>query len=163
MRAVDFISIPARMNELWNWVVALDSWDYCDPKPLSELIANEKIIPGEFSQAIADIISGKRKPNKKAAAKLKIPARKRMKIAGSVSTIIGLINIFKYEAICDEGIGVIGLAAKQGCEPIEVLRELEGEAKEFIYNTCNSLNVSQETLENLLRGLRKKINHWPVV
>ena len=158
----NFINIPIRMNDLWDWVVALDAWDYCDPDPLSKLIIKEQI-PEEFLKVIADIVSGKRKPNKKGASKLKIPAKERMEIAGSISTVLGLIDLIKYKAIYPEGIGVVGIGARKGEEPIDVKRELESEARELMQSCCKDLNVSQETVENLLRDLRKKINMWPVV
>ena len=151
------------MHDLWPWVVAIDAYDHCDSEPLLKLIAKEQKIPKEFAQAIADIISGKRKPNKRAASKLKIPARERMEIAAGISIILGLIDVFKHTAVYPEGVGVIGIAARDCREPIDVKRELEGEARELMQYCCKDLNVSQETLENLLRDMRKKINMWPVV
>lgn len=150
------------MRELWHWIVAVDAYDYCDPEPLSDLIVKEQI-PTEFIQAVANIISGKRKPNKKAASKLKIPARERMKIAGAISVNLGLIDGFKFDAINPEGIGVTGIGAREGREPIDVKRDLESEARELMHSCCENLNISQETLENLLRDMRKKIKMWPDV
>lgn len=163
MKVTNFIDIPPRMNELWEWIIALDSWDYCDPELLSELLLKEKVIPEEFIPAISDIILGKRKPNKKAAAKQKIPARERMKIAGSLSTIAGLISVFKYDAIYDVGIGSIGIGDRQRREPSDVLRELENEQRSAIEEASNDLGVSIETIENLLRAMRDKIDKFPIV
>lgn len=109
MKTKNFIDMPSRMNDLWEWVVALDSWDYCDPEPLSELLLKKQTIPAEFLQPLADIIFGKRKPNKRAASKLKIPARDRMKIAGSISLVLGLVNVLKFDAIYPEGKGLVGI------------------------------------------------------
>lgn len=150
------------MNELWDWVIALDAWDYCDPKPLSELVKSVPI-PLEFLQAVSEIIEGKRKPNKKAAAKLKIPASERMKIAGSLSLILSIVDKLKHDVIYPEGKGVIGIGAEQRREPIDVMRELELEQRQAIIEASNELNVSVETVENLLRDLRQKINSWPIV
>lgn len=161
MRVTNFLDIPSRMNDLWVWVVALDAWDYCDPKPLSDLIKSDPI-PHEFLQAVTEIIEGKRKPNKKAAVKLKIPASERMKIAGSISLILGITNCIKYDAK-DTYSGIEQIAERECKEPIEVLRELELNSRQEIIDSSNELNVSVETIENLLRDLREKINNWPVV
>ena len=150
------------MNDLWKWVIALDSWDYCDPLPLSELLLQQEI-PIEFKQALSDIVSSKRKPNKKAAAKLKIPASERMKIAGSISTVCGLIQGLKFDAIYPEGVGVVGIGSMQGREPVNVLRELEAEQVALIDEAAVDLNVSIETIENLLRDMRIIIKFWPIV
>jgi hypothetical protein len=150
------------MNELWEWVVALDSWDYCDPIPLSELVL-QKEIPLEFKQAISDIVSNKRKPSKRAAAKLKVPASERMKIAGSISVIFGLIDALKFDTLYPEGRGSVGVGAMRKCEPTDVLRELESEQRQEIESICIELGVSRETVENILRELRKKIKLWPIV
>lgn len=163
MRTKNFIDMPARMNDLWEWVVALDSWDYCDPEPLSELLFKEQTIPPEFLQALADIVSWKRKPKKRAAVKLKIPARERMKVAGSISLVLGLVDALKFNAIYPEGKGSVGIGSGQGREPNAVLRELETKQKQAIESACKALNVSQETIENLLRDLRRKIDDWPTV
>lgn len=156
------MDIPHRMNYLWVWVVALDAWDYCDPLPLSELVLLHEI-PIEFKQAVSDIVTGKRKPNKKAAAKLKIPAQERMKIAGSISLNCGLIHTLKFDAIYPEGKGVVGIGSMQGREPVEVLRELEADQVALIDEAAKELNVSIETIENLLRDMRIKIKLWPIV
>jgi hypothetical protein len=162
LRTINFLDIPSRMNDLWEWIIALDSWDYCDPIPLSELIL-QKEIPLEFKQAISDIVSSKRKPNKKAAAKLKIPASERMKIAGCISLTFGLIDALKFDALYPEGKGAVGIGAMQMREPIDVLRELEGEQRQEIGRVAIELRVSCETVENILRELRRKIESWPIV
>jgi hypothetical protein len=153
---------PGKMRDTWHWVIAFDAWDYCDPEPLSVLIAEEQI-PEEYIHIIVDIVSGKRKPNKKAASKLKVPARERMRIATSISVELGMIDVSKYDAIHPEGKGVVGIGAKLGLEPIEVLRKLERHARDIVQHYCKEFNVSQETIENLLRELRKKMEIWPFV
>lgn len=162
MRTINFIHIPSRMNDLWEWTVALDAWDFCDPSLLTELVLLKEI-PIEFKQALSDIVAGKRKPNKKAATKLKIPAKERMKIAGSISVNCGIIDIFKFDANYPEGKGVVGIGAMQGREPVDILRELEAEQVELIREAAKDLNVSVETIENLLRDMRNKIKLWPAV
>ncbi len=149
------------MRDTWYWVVAIDAWDYCDPEMLATIIVEEPI-PEEFKPIVADIISGKRKPNKKAAAKLKIPARERMRIAFFISVELGMIDVSKYDVIHPEGKGVVGIGAKYGMEPIDVQRRLEKQARDIIRHYSEEFNVSQETIENLLRDLRKKMETWPV-
>ncbi|MBC7286136.1 hypothetical protein [Hoeflea sp.] len=153
-----------RMNEVWQWVVAIDAFDFNDPEPLAEIRKSEPI-PHELEPIVAAIDAGERKSNKKAAAKLKIPARERMKIAGTLSIVIGLINILKSEEIGDEW-GEYRRAIEIGAdrrllEPVDELRALEREARELIQGTADDLGVSVETIENLLRDMRRKIADWP--
>ena len=155
-RSPNFLDLPDGMNDLWSWVVALDAWDYCDPTLLSDLLLSEKI-PDEFRNAIADIIAFRRKPKRKAAAKLKIPAAERMKIAGSCSVVIGLAHKLKTPSVVE------ATADRLAKEPIEIVRELEAEIERTIQKTAQECGVSTETVENLLRDLRQKIMYWPRV
>jgi hypothetical protein len=164
MKTANYDEMPARMNDLWEWIVALDSWDYCDASLLCTLVENN-VIPDEFKQPISDIVSGKRKQKKKAAAKLKISAADRMRVAGSVSAILGLIDVIKYSALdpSDDGAkaGAVAVGNYKAIEPIDIIREVEAEGRNAIVSTAAELNVSTETVENLLRDLRVKIKAWP--
>lgn len=151
--------MPHRMQELWPWVSALDAWDYCDSRPLSVLVKKEPI-PDELRGALSDIIAGRRKANKKGAAKLKIPAAERMKIAGTLSVVMGLADVFTMKGVepsLDEN------ADRQGVEPIEIIKQLNEEKRRIVQDTASDYDVSVETIENLLRDLREKINKWPSV
>lgn len=153
----DYPDMPERMQQLWQWVIALDAWDWGNPLPLSDAIKREPI-PPEFVEPIAELILGKRKPKpKKATAKAKLPADERLKIAASVSTIIWLTN--RLRSISAE----IGERLKPGKEPIEIIRALEDEKRDAIHQAALDLGVSTETIENLLRDLRGKIAKWPTV
>lgn len=161
MRVRNYLDIPFDMNENWAWIVALDAWDYCEPSLLAELVLKDPI-PEPLKPHISRIVSGERKPNKKAAVKLKIPATDRMKIAGSLSTVIGLIDVIKHDGK-GEYSGIEACADREAKEPQQVLNELEAERERVIHETATQLGVSVETIENLLRDLRKKINEWPNV
>ena len=151
----NFLGLPPGFNEAWPWIVALDAWDYCDSAPLDHLLRGAAPIPDEIRPALADIVGGTRQPNKRAAAKLKLPAAERMKIAGSVSCILGLLDVFRRNnrQIADD----------KGLEQKELLAELSQEAHHAIATAAAELGVSVETVENLLRDLRKKIENWPRV
>lgn len=169
MKAENYIGgtrreVKRRMNEVWRWVVAIDAFDFNDSEPL-KIIRKAEAVPPELEHVVAAIDAGERKPNKKAAAKLKIPARERMKIAGEVSVVLGFIDTLKFEEIGD-GWGEHRRAIEVGAdrrqrEPIDEIRELEAEAREMITGTADDLNVSVETVENLLRDMRRKIAVWP--
>lgn len=150
-----FLDAPRDMRDHWLWICAIDAYDYNDSEPLSKLIRETEQIPTMFKDVIADIVQGERRPNKKAAAKLKLPASERMQIAGTLSGVLGIVEAFKR--------GLNGVADKQSKEPIDVLRELEADARIIMIEAASDLNVSLETLENLLRDFRKKIEDWPNV
>lgn len=164
MRTTNFTDFPCgRMNEVWDWVCAIDAFDYNDREPLTELVKREPV-PEELRPIIAEIVRGSRTPNLKAAAKLKIPAAERMKIAGSVSTVLGLIDTLKFDAIDDPTISARGASAfseRFGREPNEIIRELEAKARDVIEWAAGELGVSKETVESLLRDLRRKAKVFP--
>lgn len=167
MRGTHYLDgVPSRLNELWGWVAAIDSWEHGAPGPLSELVRSEEI-PSELKEPVADILAGTR-PQKspKAIAKQKVPAGERMKIAASVSTVLGIIDLIMYDMI-DPGVsgeqGVKCAAEKRGVEPIEIRRELEQERRDLIKYCADDLDISVETVENLLRDMRKIIKKWPAV
>jgi hypothetical protein len=153
--------LPKSMNVHWKWVCALDSWEYGSPEQLSELVKVEPI-PDEFKNAVSEILLGNRKPKNRAAAKSKIPASERMKIAATISCVLWLIDELKFGSDEDQTI-IEKQADKLGIEPIEVLGGLNDKARKIIKKSAEDLGVSTETIENLLRDLRLKIKNWPIV
>ncbi|MFC1777023.1 hypothetical protein ACFL3I_06755 [Pseudomonadota bacterium] len=155
----------SRFNDVFPWVVAIDAYDYNDREPLALLLESEPV-PDELRPVIVAIESGDRKPNLKAAVKLKIPANERMKIAGTISAVLMLIDTLKFEAI-DESVndlsGVSMLAEQVDSirEPAEIMRELEYKSRKVIAESAEQLGVSVETIENLLRQLRQKMERYP--
>lgn len=152
------------------WIIAFDAWDYNDPAPLEVLIREGKEIPKELAPIVADIIAGKRPPNKKAAAKLKVPASQRMNMAAAASTVLGLIDILKsnYEPdACDPDAPprrtIERVADNRGVEPISVYRGLEEKARKVIELAAERFGVSVETIENTLRDFRTKLENYPNV
>lgn len=163
MRVMNFGGFNTQHIAL-NWVIAIDAYDYGQPDLLNQLIRTEPI-PEELRTVIADIVAGDRVPNKKAAAKLKVPAGERIKIAANLSSLLYLIDRLKYDAIEKSvpGQGITALAERAGVEPLEVKRELEGEARAAIADTAEQLGVGIDTVENLLRRLRTIIKNYPDV
>lgn len=156
--------IHRRMLDLWDWVAAIDAFDFNDPKPLNALRALQSD-PPELRNVLASIDAGDRQPNRKAAAKLKIPAAERMKVAATLSGVLGLIETLKTQEIFD-GSGELRRAIEIGAdrrrrEPIDEVRELEAATRKLIADTAKSLGVSVEAVENLLRDMRRKVANWP--
>jgi len=136
---------------------------------LAALVDSEPA-PEEIRPIIAEIVRGNRKPNKKAAAKLKLPAEERMKIAGSVSVCLGLIDALKFDAIDAKFPGLRGasyLAESEHArgridrEPVEIVRNLEGESRNVYEMGADDLGVSTETIEDLVRDMRRKMESFP--
>ncbi|MDX3908751.1 MAG: hypothetical protein QHC67_02925 [Sphingobium sp.] len=162
--------LDPRIDAAWEWIVAIDAFDYNDIEPLFHLMSSDKPIPEELRPALAMIIAGTRKPNLRAAAKLKMAAAERMRMAGSISAVLGLINELKTGDQIDlsdkdrphrRSIDI--KADRDGVEPLQIKRMLESRAKEVIVRAAGSLNVSVETIENMLRELRTKLLKYPHV
>jgi len=169
-RTANFTDMPDRENELWAWVCALYAYDYDDPKPLSKLIRVGGYIPPEFINAIADIVDGLRKPNKKAAAKMKVPASEYMKVAASVSTILGLGDIIKYDAINpytdaeNTPTGACSISENKGKdEPKDIIMSVNKMGRQAKQDAADHFGISLETVENMIRELRHHINSWPTL
>ena len=149
-----YIDAPGRLHQTWDWFVAVYAWDYGEPEVLAELIRSEPI-PAEYREAVAAIVAGERKPNLRAAAKMKIPAQEHLRLAGSVSVVIELCATIKQQAI--------EVGDRKALEPIDIIREAENESREAVFAAANEFGVSVETVENILRVMRARIAAWPVV
>lgn len=158
--------MPREMEETQEWLFALDAYDYNSPNMLACLIQEGNPIPSPYQNAIADIIRGDRKPNKKAASKLKVSPTERLEIASGISIILGLMESITYgQSHPDLGTGNLlnDYADKKGIEPIDAKREREEFIRDFWISCSQDLGVSIETLENLVRDLRRKADKWPNV
>lgn len=150
--------------EVWDWIAALDAFHYCDPEPLSEMLAGGEPIPEFMRLPLSEIVAGTRKPNKKAAAKLKIPARERMKVGAMISGILGLADCLAGEISDGHGglqRGCEIAADRKGIELIDAVRHHESMRKKAIEIAMDEFGVSEETVENLLRDVREKIRNFP--
>jgi hypothetical protein len=164
-RPLSMLDMPGRMNELWEWVCALCAWDFGDPKPIAALLREQQAVPAEFARALASIVDGTRKPNRKAGAKLRVPAAELLRAAGSISVVTGLCDQLRLYAIDDRftSRGAVMLADRLKTEPIEQVKALQTKARETIERSAQELGVSVETIENWLRELRRRIERWPEV
>jgi len=164
MTASVTLSTPPRFNELWDWIVAVDAYDHGNASLLGKQI-QVGAVPDEIRPILADIVMGMRKPNRKAASKLKIPAGERMRVAASVCCLLELIDIIMRGAANVRGVrpGVENIAHQQGREPIEVKRKLEADAREVVQRAAIACGVSTETIENLVRDFRKRVKQFPAI
>lgn len=157
-----YLSGVQEFYDVIDWIAGIDSWDYGDGDLLSELVL-KKDIPVNLRPIIADILSGTRKQKLKAASQLKIPAAERVYIAHTLSINLGLIDEFKSAKVITGESLISWQADRDGIEPIEAKRRLEGEAREIKSDAAAQLGVSVETIENLLRDFRKKLEKYPAV
>lgn len=141
-----------------NWIIAIDAWDYCDSTILAEML-HRHAIPFELQPVIADIITGKRKQNKKAAAKLKMPAGHRLIVAGLYADLKESVidATLKRKTLHDYH----DTADKRGIEVADYRRELQKGAQQFKNEWAKNCGVSTETLENLYEELKAKIKNYP--
>ena len=165
-----------RMHATLYWIAALDAYDFGEPEPLSCMIESDDPIPEELRPALANIISGKRPPNKRAAAKLKMKPWDRMMVAFTVSAILGLIDaikqnsIVKVEDMNDNDLNTLEVirsldlwADHEAQEMIDSIRFLEGLQRRVVARMAHGTGVSVETIENVVRDLRRKIENYPDV
>lgn len=159
--------LPTRLSDTWRWFEAVWSYDYGDPRQLTELVRSEPI-PPEYTNAVATIIAGERLPNRKAVAKAKIPAKERAETAVLVSVCLGIRDEVKYRAFGpdldpDREHGVGAAAVASSIEPIELMRNADELGRECIQIAADAWGVSTETIENLIREAKTRLAAWPTV
>lgn len=157
--------LPQRLQDTWPWFEALWAFDYGDPRLLAELISTEPI-PAEYTSAVAAIVAGERKPNRKAAAKARIPAKERAHTATVVSVCFSIRDIVKFTAIHpgDDPQGECGAAAMADTiEPVELMRNADRVGRECLQTAADHWGVSTETIENLIREAKERLATWPDV
>lgn len=156
MTTRNMIHAPKRMQETWEWVNAFCAFDYGDPVPLAFLVQYEDI-PPEYREALADVVSGVRKPKKRKAANLKVPANMMMAIARSTDTSVGWVEYVQHHHALDS------LADQAQVEPIELINRWRERARRAVSHEADNLNVSTATMKNLMRIMRRRIDRWPKI
>ena len=157
--AVHYEDAPLRMQELWEWVVAVDAFDYGDRAPLAHLV-RERPMPPELIDAVASIVDGSRKPRAKRG---KIPPAERMQIAATVSVFQGLCDMLRLESNHQGERFIERAAEQQKTEVHKVVVSLRASYREPVAAAAKHFSVSNETIENLLREMRERIARWPTV
>lgn len=159
-------TFTAELREAWPWIWALDAFDYGDPSMLADLVASQEI-PAKLRPQIAKIVTGERRPSKKGAAKIKVQPKERMELAAAVSVLVGLYDRLKLDWATDgdgEARPLLEIGAdKARIEPIEQKRRLEALARRAIVGRAEAYGICEETVEDLVRTLRKKLTSYPDV
>lgn len=145
------------IEDKFNWIAAIDSWDFCDPTPLKEMILRHPI-PPELLPIIADIVSGERKPKTKAAAKLLVPANQRIVLA---SVMLSLRSIPEDILNKRTSPNYDDVANEKGIEPSELIHEYRKTLKRLDKRFTEITGVSAGTVRNIINDLKDKIKKYP--
>ena len=163
--ALEIPEFPQQVLDAWGWVMAFDAWDHGNPQLLKELILSDEVMPSELKPALAKRISGEKMPKTKSAAQHKIPAASRMLIAMHFSTSM-------YFSKANETFGLSGLgdqryiewlADKDRKEIVAVKRGMQRYRRAAAGKVAERFGISVETLENIVRDMRKKSRVYPDV
>jgi hypothetical protein len=147
---------PTSEADKHKWTAALVSFDYCDPNLLAAMIENEPV-PVELRSVISAIIKGARRPNMRAGAKSKVPAAERFQIGATVGAMLETIADMKHPAITEN------YANENGVEPKDAIIRLNRYIDQVYNLATDRLEVSRETVENIVREWRKNRAKWPDV
>ncbi len=155
-----------RFFSAFAWIVALDCFDFGDPEPLTELLADTNTdVPPDIRLPLSHIISGARKPDLKAAAKMKIPGGKRLQLAQIIAAGLQMIEYLKRGQVPNQNGQLIKLndafADAQRIEPINHIRKQENASNNVIQRMASDWNVSDGTIRNLVRDLRFFYSNFP--
>ena len=148
--------IPTRMEETWEWVCAVVSYDLGDPNPLATLICAQPI-PIEFRAMVGDVVRGDRPVSRKRQSNSKIPASDWLTLADQLSaeTALGKFLHSKNKIAAD--------ADLFGIEPITNLRSGQAAARNWKRIAAAEIGVSSETIEDMLRIFQRLISAWPAI
>jgi hypothetical protein len=150
------IDAPRRMQDTWAWVNAFCAFDFNDPQILADLIVKEAV-PPEYRQALADVVTGVRKPDKRAAVKLKVPANLMMVYAMSIDSSVGFVEYIHHHKALDR------IAEREQKNPSDIIAKWQATGQEHVGLAMKDFKVSKETIKNLMREMRTRIDRWPVV
>jgi hypothetical protein len=146
---------PKEIENNFNWIASIDAWDYCDPKPLSEMLMNHPIPNQKIRNIVASIINGTRKQNTKGAAKLKTIAAERMIIATCILSLRrisrGILNNPEsYKVVADE----------KGIEITEMRREIERKNRKTDKMISNRLEINEYSIKTLIQHFHDTLKKY---
>ena len=178
-KTINIFDAPSDFWDCWDWVKALDAFDFGDTGPLAALIS-EIDIPDEIKAAVAKIVAGERTPNLKAAAKLKIAPSKRLEAVAEVSRALAVYEAYKsgphIEIPGNSGLSddewaqsradfhtrkIEHFADEQGLEVADARSLLDHLSRKAIEDAAAKHGVSVRTMEEWLRDFRQKIRDFP--
>lgn len=149
------VAIDTSENNRTNWICAIDAWDYCDPKPLGEMVLKHGV-PNELREIVASMLSGERKQKTKATTKLE-PAQ-RMAIASVYVTL----RKIPEAALNKRNKGVIEhVANREKIEVIEQYRSFQEKQRRYDERIEKMLGVSTRTLKSLALEFNSKLKNYP--
>lgn len=158
------LKLSSHQKEHWDWFAACWAWDYADQQPLANLIrATKGTIPEDFSSFVADVVSGKRKPRKKAAVKLSVQPSELGALVGSLMVIRDLCHILKTSTTYGDPTlrGVRATAKAKGGKAIDYQRDLEREWRDLKDDAAIQLGVDVRSVERLIREADERVKRWP--
>ena len=77
--------------------------------------------------------------------------------ARDVDITLGAIDVYRHGDFIQE------LAENNKKEVGEVVFLVRKESRDYLKKVVDSYNVSTETIEDLMREMRTRINRWPIV
>jgi hypothetical protein len=136
-----------------RWLGAIVAFDHGDADPLAALMLSESPVPTRLRPALADIITGARKPNKKSAAKATIPARDRGEIAFSILDLREIALAVRRDARGDE----LNSNLTRGYELHEIANDTTGKVTGFVDEIARHYGVTPRTINDVVADMRRRI------
>jgi hypothetical protein len=149
------LDVPADFFDNWHWIVAVDAYDYGDPQPLADLLSQYDIYPENVRAVLADIVHGTRKPSPKRAAHAKVKGKDRMELALSALASSVVHDCIQRNASYHGDYG--------RRDPVDVVEENTESYRRERDALCITYGISKETVDNLRRELKSKIEKWPLL
>lgn len=131
----------------WRYGLGIWSWDRGEPQFLADVVASGYVCPRQLAPVLGDILAGRRKLNKKAAAKYKLSS---MKAAIAACQLATVINIAKTQQGNAEDLG-----DQWGVEPSEAIAASQGALRRAKAELAAEAGISVESLEENERALRR--------
>lgn len=133
----------------WRYGLGIWSWDRGEPQFLADVVASGYVCPPQLAPVLGDILAGRRKPNKRAAAKFKLSS---MKAAIAACRLAAVINRAKAQQGRAEHLG-----DRWGVEPSEAIAASQSALRRAKAELAAQAGISVESLEENERALRRVV------
>ena len=140
--------MPEKIHDLLDWVIALNSWDYREPRHLCRLIETKEI-PKKLRKSISLRLAGEIKP--KSTANLKSRPTDRLYIGYQLYFTRHLKESERAEADMK--------GDKLGIEPIKIIRACNQDVQNMRAFLAAEWGLSEKAVENAYQAFVKKIKN----
>jgi len=149
----------ARKRAWWRYGLAIWCWDRGEPQYLAHVVSANYVCPLQLAPVVGDIIGGRRKVNRRAAAKFRAGGVKAARAAALLYVMKDrerelCAKAAKGESAADD----VRDSKGKVLPPIKVRRASEARVRDFTHRLANETGVSFDVLKDTEQSLRRFVD-----